>query len=1085
MTSRTERLKALKRQVDYVRNLPITTETNRQIFNSSQLNESSFEINNNEMSNIQSEHNEDFNREFEDSMLESKTVKESPSHEYNHFISSLHVKHPKILKNLEKEPLEDINEKFTRSAKGKEIVRGEEAFCDIKIENLQSEILENGPHQADELLGVKEDVFSNQNEQLKPEYIEDNHDLPNEQIDIHHEIDRQDLKAEFTNCEIDQADINENWAQDLDGPLQNNEYIQNQTDRADELRDPEAGCNNNQEPVESIQVLNFTSIQKDTTESPVINTQTSIIQPRKPANPNPKLVTQKSGFRSVRPPCPVFNMPLSENEILNPDLHDPVQRLIESTPSEINEVDETTANLEINHQNQNFEEKIENRNNFKKSDDLAFEFNCEKQAIQEPVRQKTISVEDKISALSKDNEIKLEAQIIARHEAKMLDACTDHIEDFDLNQSTGVNFGDLKQCVLNLKSITIENLAFRAENERLKNEVVQIRALFESSIGKNEEQNIENLHTIESLQTHLNDSIKENSILIHKQQLLEDRIASMIERNKNLFESVVRKVDTANQSVIEEIKANNHQLRSENLKLKSKLTSIDAEKSNNIDGQINEYFNPEVSFNEKLVGELTSSSGLLNEGLNEAFANTAKLLDSINLKPEIIEHNSKKRDIPHIVDVSALISKIKVPNFDSLIEKLSVDHTQNLTKAINLTQIVRKNPQSDDKSLQVDRLDDANRVERKNIETQTNLKEEIPQPAVVQPSDEKLVYEAKLSFKIPEAAETQVQSNVHETIIPQTQETIHAAEEIKTVITVNEEIPNDLLVVDELQSEPIENKKCDLKDIINYVEEKKIVSEGEALVIPHEEAESKDEVVPPPLAKKPKLPEIDIIENLPESNPKEENSNLSKLMAPPKNKLLLNKNKLPIKKTPNINTSPLIPPSLEVENNVAENPQATIRSPERKETEILTTPNALQEIETTNDAVNDPLEDNQIAQDPIQRDFNHKDTMDSTKTNPSTTPFSFNEVSAKKRNSAGHNQTENSINHPENETQSETNFKDNESLDDTASLKSLQMNDLHEYSGKASTNPFANKKENKVLNIFKKKTIISRNITQGLPDNLF
>ena len=103
MKSKKDRLQQLKRQVEYVKNLPITSETNRPIVNSSQLNESSFDFNKNEMSNIQSEHNEDFNRELEDSAFESKTLKDYSSTPHNHLQPFLHVKHPKILKDLESE----------------------------------------------------------------------------------------------------------------------------------------------------------------------------------------------------------------------------------------------------------------------------------------------------------------------------------------------------------------------------------------------------------------------------------------------------------------------------------------------------------------------------------------------------------------------------------------------------------------------------------------------------------------------------------------------------------------------------------------------------------------------------------------------------------------------------------------------------------------------------------------------------------------------------------------------------------------------------------------------------------------------
>ena len=240
-------------------------------------------------------------------------------------------------------------------------------------------------------------------------------------------------------------------------------------------------------------------------------------------------------------------------------------------------------------------------------------------------------------------------------------------------------------------------------------------------------------------------------------------------------------------------------------------------------------------------------------------------------------------------------------------------------------------------------------------------------------------------------------------------------------------------------------------------------------------------IPPPPLSNNPQRLEAESIKaaNLEQIQPPPK-TDISKLIAPPpKSKLLMNKSKVPVVKPMAIN--PSIPPTPEVNELQAE--------PERPVVKQVARPPSPPEPLTV-----DPAEDpsqaffNQLAQSQNIDDQNQTNdealNQESTKTILSSSIFVFDETVKKRASLPGNSQgaKQQMI---DNDTKSEQNFKDNESVEDNMSMKSLQMNDLHEYSGKAIKNPFAAKKETKEGNIFKKKTINSLSITTGIPDNLF
>lgn len=1122
MISKRDRLQQLKRQVEYVKNLPVTSETNRQVINSSQLNESSFDLNKNELSNIQSEHNEDFNRELEDSALESKTLKEYTSHEYNHVPPSLHIKHPRILKGLDAVPKRPMPARPIPPPPNFSIKNEQNVLSEnLQMPKQAEEHFVNEIKHSEELQHT--DFVLESNEQLPtPIEIDQGMKMANENFEKIEHVDQvertSDPKTEALRL-IDELAVADNW--DMDAPAK-------PVNEIDELREADQFIvANDPEMIDTTEKPNdveespkpqaptdihHTSIHSSNFSMPNITTITSIIPAHKPPMPAiPKLVAQKSGFRTVRPPVPIPSMPSTQKDLSKSFIHEEEGFKAENVPSEMNSethiVQQSEPVLEIIERN---EIQVE-PDSFKKAETV------------------NLHPEHLASSLKTEAQPQLEsekAELIVEQQPPVLvappkaidepqhhvDILHDKIPQINLPTVTSINVKDLLEGLSSWNTMISEQNTLRLTNEKLKQQIEILKRDLSSQSKHFNKITAQKEQEITSLLEKLNETTAQNAQLIQEKQFLEDNVAVILEKNQSLYTSYLENIENQNVTVIQKLQARNDDLESENSKLRSELSKqLDQGKDQPTSKQINEVFDSQLGrpfVDEEIVSRVVDTVNFHTKEFDEIFSTAIDKLSSIRFDITELGISRFQSQDQENFDLENLIKKLEVPNLEKLIETLSYFEADLSSKKLQIPDILNIVPFQKVVELrtEVPKIDLPKVVKRdvKDIEELTQGLVNVATPNVpIEVAHPVKPAVAEIKGEVVEKAPEQPNEPSKVDIVEEIKEQIPPVEikekplplmNKKPLIPKPKQLPilsnanpfgnEDKQVNKQTEEKTIENENTIENMSPNQEDTKKDSLEPVKETVPQETQQTPPP--PPPQTKAPQPVEPETTETqAPEPIQPPPKTDISKLIAPPpKNKLLMSKSKVPAVKPMPI--TPNIPPIPEENGQPVEPEKPIIKSVAKPP--VPPEPVTVDSAEDLNQAFFNQLAQSQNVDEQnlglLNAGNDEALNQESTKTNLSTSNNVFDE-SFKKRASMPSNEQSTKQQVIDNDTKSEQNYKDNESVEETMSLKSLQLNDLHEYTGKAVKNPFAAKKETKETNIFKKKTINSRNITTGIPDNLF
>ncbi len=1086
MKSKKDRLQQLKRQVEYVKNLPITSEANRPVVNSSQLNESSFELNRNDLSNIQSEHNEDFGRELEDSALESKTLKEYTAHPFSQAGSSYHVRPDRILKELESahrpvppaRPVRDLKQPPPRPPTSLQMPKQ----LPPGIKTPQHE-LEGFPVKTDNaLVGDTDSVKLKQLEiENAGEGLEDEGELITEKV-AENNLALQPHENEVS--PIESYAIKEEILQ----------VTENQENK--EFDDPEAmpfnqtmsPANLPNKPID-ISPIPHNSEIVDKNEDPEQHQPPVLLPPPLKDNISrlpPKAPATRPGLRGparplARPPMMAPAQPVAKTVTAPEDT--------EKTASPKKPINrEGSPKKELIEENQ-IEAQEPHLNTMEDKQDYGL-------ALEE--QPATLLIQDLLPPLKAAEDTKIaDSSIIPPPKPNSVDApiknlaqpapspdlvakpqiLTSSVPAPSEPESAFEHEGALFTFLPEIANLIAERDALKANNTHLNQTLAHYKHTFESEkttfrtlLSSKESQ-------INDLLQKLKDSSSQCLLLQQQKVFLEEQISDALETNRKTFSDLFEQLTGENQALIEDLKARVSQLDHENYRLKGQLNQISSVKTQAPPDLIElqeRLLNEQRSLiDQETIAQAMDRSEALNEELSVLLSDAVKTINTVNVSSVTLDLSTIKESKAKVVDIEQLLENLKAPAFD-VSQFLSIpEMTEPISKKAVTTRVSLQKDIGIGKSAPL-------RPDKPITTLNNKVDREVPKQII--PIELKKDNESKLETMAVTTNEAPNKKALKDQSIEQNKPDQDLVFEPVTQSRGEVATPEVPITAPITNPAPIPTVPDFLQEIVSAGNHNDEFTENQKALLLSQEGESAEAILeiskPQFRQSSEQRPPADFaIHNDPiELPPLSTQTNISRLMAPPRNKILAAKGKGPLSK-PGMSTS-----------NAPFQPQKNLR------TNLLARSDLFPTSEPENSELNGDHDDNQAIFDQLDRSGDSglpepkntqrvvpADPDASVRTNQSAFDLLPQDAS-KKRHSI---QTTSLSKQFDGDTRSERNLRDTESVEETISLKNVHMTDLHEYNGKAPTNPFAAKKDPKETNVFKKKVIQSRQITQGIPDNLF